>query len=55
MNDKKLTEVVHPHVEVYDLLHPKYMDTTCTEKTWKEVEQEKKQEGNATNIFYKND
>jgi hypothetical protein len=51
MNDEKLIELVRSHVELYDLSHPTYVDTTYRERIWKEVGQEMKQEGNVTNIY----
>jgi hypothetical protein len=52
MNGKKLKKLIGSHVELYVLSHPKYMDTTYKERTWKEVGQEMKQEANVTNIYF---
>jgi hypothetical protein len=46
MNGEKLIELIQSHVELYDLSHPKYMDTMYKERIWREVGQEVKQEGN---------
>jgi hypothetical protein len=51
-NDEILIELVRSHAELYDLSHPKYMDTTYKERIWKEVGQEMKQEGNVRNIYF---
>jgi hypothetical protein len=52
MNDEKWIELVRSHIELYDLSHPKYVDTTYIERIWKEVGQEMKQEGFLTNIYF---
>lgn len=45
MDDEKLIELVRKYEFLYNLQHPKYMDTAKKEMAWKEISEELKQSG----------
>lgn len=49
MEDEKLIESVRKYEFLYNLKHPKYMDTVRKEQAWKEISDELKQSGK--NVF----
>lgn len=45
MEDEKLMECVRKYEFIYNLQHPKYMDTVRKEMAWKDISEQLKQSG----------
>lgn len=45
MNDEQLIELVHQYAVLYDLSHPKYMDTSFKHGIWSKIGTDMKEDG----------